>query len=182
MLLLQNTFKYHSSHWTENTTYNDNSHGRDGGLDNQEFKGSTYWRTSFKEICVGMKHEENLKAFSFLHSASSLYSLIADGEYRQTNLGRNKWKWLISGSSLQYNCNKEGFNVYSKLSRVRLGLIANNQDDCESPDSFIGLGAHSNWRNNAAGNLAKEKSDAGRDLSPDNGEKNLKLMGYILVR
>ena len=174
-MLLQNTFKYDSSHWTENTTYNDNSHGRDGGLDNQEFKGSTYWRTSFTEICVGMKYEENLKAFSFSHSASSLYSLIADGEYRKTNLGRNKWKWLISGSSLQYNCNKEGLNVYSEHSRVRLGLIANNENDCETPGSFIGLGAHWNKETNAAGNAASR-------LSPDNGEKNLKVMGYILVR
>ena len=173
---MQNTFTYGSSYWKKNTTYNDNSDGRDGGLDNQEFKGSTYWRTSFNEICVGMKHEENLKAFSFSHSASSLYSLIADGEYRQTNLGRNKWKWLISGSSLQDNCNKEGFNVYGAINRrVRLGLIANNQNDCKSPDSFIGLGAPRSWDRNAAGNAA-------RHLSPDNGEKNLKVMGYILVR
>ena len=175
---MQNTFKYDSSHWTENTTYNDSSHGRDGGLDNQEFKGSTYWRTSFTEICVGMKHNDILKAFSFSHSASSLYSLIADGEYRQTNLGRNKWKWLISGSSLQYNCNEEGFNVYSgsaRNSRVRLGLIANNQNDCKSPNSFIGLGTDCYCGENAAGNAASHHS-------PDNGEKNLKVMGYILVR
>ena len=122
-----------------------------------------------------MKHNDNLKAFSFPYSASSLYSLIADGEYRKTNLGRNKWKWLISGSSLQYNCNKEGFNVYNELSRVRLGLIANNENDCETPGSFIGLGAHRSWDTNAAGNAATR-------LSPDNGEKNLKAMGYILVR
>ena len=122
-----------------------------------------------------MKYEENLKAFSFSYSASSLYSLIADGEYRQTNLGRNKWKWLISGSSLQYNCNKEGFNVYNEQSRVRLGLIANNENDCDSPNSFIGLGAQHTKEKNAAGNVAKK-------YSPDNGEKNLKVMGYILVR
>ena len=152
----------------------DNKHGRDGGLDNWEFKGSTYWSTSFKEICVGMKNNDSLKAFSFSYSASALYSLIADGEYRETNLGRNKWKSLISGSSLQNNCNKEGFNVYSTQSRVRLGLIANEQDDCNTPDSFIGLGAHWNLGENAAGNIGI--------YSPDNGEKNLKVMGYILVR
>ena len=104
-----------------------------------------------------------------------MYSLIANGDYRKTHLGRNKWKWLISGSSLQYNCNKEGFNVYNEQSRVRLGLIANNENDCETPDSFIGLGAHRNWQTNAARNAASR-------LSPDNGEKNLKAMGYILVR
>ena len=172
---MQNTFRYDSSHWTENTAYRDNNHGRDGGLDNQQFKGSTYWRTLFTEICVGMKSNDNLKAFSFSHSGSSLYSLIADGEYRQTNLGRNKWKWLISGSSLQYNCNKEGLNVYNEHSRVRLGLIANNENDCETPGSFIGLGTHRNRETNAAGNAASKNS-------PDNGEKNLKALGYILVR
>ena len=171
---MQNTFTYGSSYWKKNTTYYDDSHGRDGGLDKREFKGSTYWRTSFTEICVGMKQEENLKAFSFSYSASSLYSLIADGEYRPTHLGRNKWKWLISGSSLQHNCNQEGFNVYNGRPRVRLGLIANNQNDCNSPDSFIGLGAHWNWGGNAAGNIGTH--------FPDNGNKNLKVMGYILVR
>ena len=174
---MQNTFKYDSSHWKENTTYMDNSDGRDGGLDNREFKGSTYWRTSFTEICVGMKYEKILKAFSFSYSASSLYSLIADGEYRPTQLGRNKWKWLISGSSLQYNCNQEGFNVYSssdKHSRVRLGLIANDQKNCKTPESFIGLGAHRYKKENAAGNIGFN--------SPHNGDKNLKVMGYILVR
>ena len=173
---MQNTFRYHSSHWKKNTTYRDNSLGRDGGLDNLEFKGSTYWRTSFKEICVGMKHNGNLRAFSFSYPASSLYSLIADGKYRKTSLGRNKWKWLISGSSLQNNCNKEGLNVYSDRSRARLGLIASNENGCKTRDSFIGLGGHYlNWKKNAAGNDANQ-------FSRDNGEQNLKVMGYILVR
>ena len=128
-------------------TLNDDSHGRNGSLDNKHFKGLTYLRSlSFNEICVGMKYKESLKAFSFGYIASSLYSLIADGKYRPTQLGRNKWKSLISGSSLQYNCNKEGLNVYNTQSRVRLGLLTNEQDDCNTPDSFIGLGAHWNGR------------------------------------
>ena len=122
-----------------------------------------------------MKHNGSLRAFSFSYPASSLYSLIADGKYRETNLGRNKWKWLISGSSLQNNCNKEGLNVYISRSRARLGLIANNENDCKTPDSFIGLGARYNSKKNAAGNDANQ-------FSHDNGEQNLKVMGYILVR
>jgi len=53
--------------------------------------------------------------------ANSVYSLIADGHYRATSLGRNTWKTLIgSQASLQLNCNKEGFNaVYTEL--VSLG-------------------------------------------------------------
>ena len=122
-----------------------------------------------------MKYNGYLRAFSFSYPASSLYSLIADGKYRQTHLGRNKWKSLISGSSLQRNCNREGFNVYRELARARVGIIANQENDCSTPDSFIGLGTY-HWLNmqNAAGNAAS--------YSPDNGDKNLKVMGYILVR
>ena len=165
---MQSTFRYDSSYWTSTSSYGDYSYYRDGGLDNREFKGSTYWRTSFKEICIGMKYNGYLRAFSFSYPASSLYSLIADGNYRQTHLGRNKWKSLIAGSSLQPNCNREGFNAYNYYARARLGLTTNNENDCNTPDTFIGLGAYSHQNvGNAAGNV---------------GDKNLEVMGYILVR
>ena len=174
-LFLQSTFRYDSSYWTSTNTLYDYSYGLNGGLDNRQFKGSTYWRTSFQEICVGMKYNGYLRAFSFSYPASSLYSLTADGRYRQTHLGRDKWKSLISGSSLQRNCNREGFNVYHEFAKARLGIIANEGKDCDTPDSFIGLGTyrHGNIKN-TAGNVASH--------FPDNGDKNLKVMGYILVR
>ena len=69
--------------------------------------------------------------------------------------------------------------VSNAYARIRLGLLANNQNHCGTPDSFIGLGGDSNVcyynpANNAAGNLAQ--------CTPDNGDKNTKAMGYILVR
>ncbi|CAB4026544.1 Hypothetical predicted protein [Paramuricea clavata] len=81
----------------------DDDNGRNGGLDNREYKGSTYWRTSFEEICVGMKYGGDFIAFSFSYPAASLYNLIADGNYRQTHVGREQWKSLIDGSSLHYS-------------------------------------------------------------------------------
>ena len=136
----------------------------------------------FKEICVGMKYNGRFRAFSFSYTASSLYSLIADGRYRQTHLGRYKWKSLISGSSLQYNCNREGFNVDSSLNvaKVRLGLVANEQNHCRTPDTFLGLGSYGDnecgntFSPNAAGNLAQ--------CSPDNGSWSTRAMAYVLVR
>ena len=179
----QSTFRYDSSYWTSTTTYGDYSYRRDGGLDNRQYKGSAYWRTSFKEICVGMRYNGNLRAFSFSYPASSLHSLIADGRYRPTHLGRYKWKSLIYGSSLQRHCNQEGFNARTdginsnSHAKVRLGLIANEQNNCVSPDSFIGLGGGYPEENviNPAGNGAT-------CCSSINGEKNLRGMGYILVR
>ena len=158
-------------------------------MDDQETKLSTYWSTSFKELCVGMKVGDNLKFLSINYTASSLLDLIADGKYRATNLGRQRWKSLISGSSLQRNCNKEGFNVVgtskSGWVRTRVGLIGNEQNDCKTPDSYLGFGGSAyhyycepHWRvrnvTNTCGNSAT--------CTADKGNKEMKAMGYIFVR
>ena len=107
-----------------------------------------------------------------------MYSLIADGQYRSTSLGRDKWKSLIGfNASLQYKCNKDGFNAVcdDPLSpKARIGIISNNEDACTSCDSRIGFGTggyHDD--SNSCGNEAKH--------SLGNGEKHIKAMGYILV-
>ncbi|CAB4007916.1 Hypothetical predicted protein [Paramuricea clavata] len=192
-LIKKSTFKYNSAYWTNKTTYNDTDYGRNGGLDNGQYKGSTYSATSFEEICVGMKYGGNFRAFSFRYPASSLYDLIADGKYRQTDVSREQWKGLIKGSSLQMSCNRQGYNVLGNVKilnhelfvKVRLGIVANDQNECDSPDSFVGLGAGGGlnypetWCSdsytsvNAAGNLAK--------CGADNGNKNARAMAYILL-
>ena len=108
-----------------------------------------------------------------------MYSLIADGQYRATSLGRNTWKTLIgSQASLQANCNKEEFNAVERsfaTSIARIGIISNQQNDCGSCDSRIGFGTGGrDDDNNTCGNEATR--------SPDNGDKHIKAMGYILVQ
>ena len=108
--------------------------------------------------------------------ASSLFSLIADGRYRATSLGLNKWKTLIgSRASLQRNCKKEGFNAFSSSSKARIGILGNNENNCHSPDSRIGFGT-GGWPgdSNTCGNIAM--------YNTDNGNTNIKAMGYILVQ
>ena len=122
--------------------------GESPELDRKEMKLSTYWSTSFKELCVGMKVGNDLKLISIDYPASSLYDLIADGVYRETNVGRHKWKSLIGGSSLQRNCIREGYNVERsyvgyinfELAKVRIGIIANQENDRHSLNSFVGFG------------------------------------------
>ena len=126
-----------------------------------------------------MKIGQQFKSVVINYQARSLYSLIADDEYRATSLGRDTWKKLIgSQASLQTNCNKEGFNVLcdgSSLSKARIGIVANNQDDCGSCDSRIGFGTGGSHDNsNTCGNVAS--------FQPDNGWRYIKAMGYILVQ
>ena len=108
--------------------------------------------------------------------ANSLYSLIADGQYRATSLGRNTWKTLIgSQASLQINRNKEGFNVLGSNRKARIGIFGNNENHCNSCDSRIGFGTGRRPDDsNTCGNVAKHGAD--------NGDKSVKTMGYILVQ
>ena len=128
-----------------------------------------------------MKIGQQIKFLVINRHASSLYSLIADGRYRPTTLGRNTWKTLIGlRASLQTNCNKEGFNAVGSAqgsSKARIGFLGNNENDCVTPDSRIGFGTggyHDD--SNTCGNEAIDHS------SSDNGGKHIKAMGYILVQ
>ena len=110
--------------------------------------------------------------------ANSLRSLIADGKYRATSLGRDTWKSLIgSQASLQRKCNKEGFNAVCSSngsSRARIGFVA-NENACDSCDSRIGFGtAGYSDDGNTCGNEATH--------GPDNGNRFIKVMGYIFVQ
>ena len=153
-----------------------NSSGGTTGFDEQETKLPTYWNTPFSKICLGMKIGQQLKFIVINKQANSLYSLIADGQYRATTLGRNTWKMLIgSEASLQRHCDKEGFNSFCGSCRARIGIVSNNENHCASCDSRIGFGTSGSPDNsNTCGNGAKH--------SLDNGHQNIKAMGYILVQ
>jgi len=109
--------------------------------------------------------------------ADSMYSLLHDGQYRNTSLGRDTWKTIIGLQvSLQMNCNMEGFNArcfWRYNSRVRIGFAANNQDDCWTCDSRIGFGS---------GGLPDDSNTCGHAAqNGDNGNKIVKAMCYLFV-
>ena len=126
-----------------------------------------------------MKVGNQTKFIVINKQAESLYSLIADRQYRNTSLGRDTWKKLIgSEASLQAECNEEGFNVvatFNSNSKARLGILGNEQKDCFTCDSRIGFGT---------GGYPDDSNTCGNEAlhSPDNGDKHIKAMGYILVQ
>jgi len=171
------TFTYKSSYWNNKAIFN--PAGASSGLGEQETKLQTYSDLAFNALCLGMKTGNTRRWLRVPQKASSLYSLIADNRYRSTRLGRNAWKTLIPGSSLQRNCNKEGFNVYNHdHAMARIGIISNQENNCASPDSRIGFGTAGHYcgqdKNNSAGNEAR--------CSADNGNKSIKSFGYILAQ
>ena len=126
-----------------------------------------------------MKIGQQIKFIVINRNASSLYSLIADGQFRNTSLGRDTWKSLVgSNASLQINCNREGFNArcdWKKRSKARIGIVGNNKNNCVSCQSRIGFGTGRKMDGSiTCGNQASSNGD--------NGAKNIKAMGYIIVQ
>ena len=181
---LQSTFQYNSTLWENKESFN--IEAGQTALDFEETKLPTFWSTSFKELCIGMKVGNDLNFLSFSYPANSLYTLFADSIYRSTNITRGEWKSLLAGSSLQTGCRKQGFNVDSShFVDVRLGYIGNEQNHCLSTDSYIGIGSnsekntwcHFQWSKtnvNIAGNFA--------GCFADNGNVEITAMAYLLVR
>ena len=147
------------------------------GFDYEETKLPTYWSMPFTRICLGMKVGGEMKFLPIDREAPSLHSLIADGNYRSTTVGRDGWKGLVTGSSLQWRCNREGFNVdadWGGYSKARIGIIANDQDDCNLTDSRIGFGTGGYPDDgNSCGYVSRHGGD--------NGDRDAKAMGYIFI-
>lgn len=143
-IILQKTFLYDSPLWVNQMGHD--IQGGKTGFDNEETKLPTYWNTPFSKICLAMKTAgaNNINFIILNTKASSLYSLIADGNHRPTNLSHLAWRSLIGpGANLLKYCNKEGFNVRSIVNhraRARIGIISNDFDNCDRCNSRIGFG------------------------------------------
>ncbi|XP_028396023.1 uncharacterized skeletal organic matrix protein 5-like [Dendronephthya gigantea] len=171
------TFTYASPYWTNKESYA----VKDGleGLTEKESKLASYWNTPFKKLCLGMTVNGDERWMMLNYEASSLYSLIADGQYRNTSAGRATWKSLIAGSSLQRKCNQEGFSIAYNKHSVRIGYYTNNQDSCSQADSCIGFGIYYKacyiTSNITCGNIAQCSGT-------DRGKRLTAAFGYILVQ
>ncbi|XP_046863592.1 uncharacterized protein LOC124457372 isoform X3 [Xenia sp. Carnegie-2017] len=169
------TFQYNSSLWSNKESYK--TENGETGLGQNETKLPTYWSTQIKKMCVGMKVNSKIKFISFEIQAESLYELIADGKYRKTTLSRSQWLTLVENSSLQQYCDREGFNVVGLRggdAEVKLGILGNNENECISPDSFIGFGGSHDC--NFCG-----VNSCGNFVSWSSNDKNVRTMGYILL-
>ena len=151
----------------------------------KQTKLASYWNTPFDKICLGMKVNGVTKWIVINHQANSLFDVIADGTKTTTAVGKNTWKSLIAGSSLQKNYNDEGFNTKCKSgnppTHVRLGFVANNRKACDTCDSYIGFGASFRGCGFPSGPTCGNFAVCNR-ISHYDKDNNLPAFGYIFVQ
>jgi hypothetical protein len=185
LFALQDDFSYSSPYWTNKETYS----VEDGleGLNEKQTKLASYWNTLFNKICLGMKVNGATKWIALNYTTNSLHSVIKDGTFKKTTVGEEAWKSLINGSSLQENCNEEGFNIRMnymfsrrRYMNIRIGLVANNQNDCDTYNSCIGFGT------SVRGCWVDVRSTTCGAANMANcvqlNNKNTAAFGYILVK
>ena len=180
------TFAYGNSIWTNQKLLNPGA----PKLNHKEAKLATFNRVSFQEVLIGMEYPIGSGNVSFRSidiplQKPSLHDVFKGTNYIQTSRGRGTWKSLIQDSSLQRNCNREGFNVDLNTHgmRVRIGISSNQENDCSSPDSYIGIGApdygqslcDGTWDYPIVGNLAT-------GCDSDNGTREWRAFGVVFVR
>ena len=170
------TFAYDSPLWTNKKTLNANTKQKFP----YEAKTKAFYRVPFNEVMIATWDGKKDIRMEFIpYKAKSLFHLFRDGKYKPTRLGRKRWKKLIKGGSLQKRCNKEGFNVYNRLMRVRIGIIANQENDCTTPDSRIGIGGGSS---DLLRGPTRSVGNEAIGFEPDNGVKRTTACGFVLVR
>ena len=163
------TFRHNEPLWTNDTAYQvDNP-----DFDRTEAKLIAFSKMPFSKIRVGIVDTIARWLVFDLGTTPSMYALMS-GAYRSTSVGRDQWKSLVSSPSLQLNCNREGINVQEGAAYVRIGIVSNNDPDCNTCDSWIGLGGHAAGDTYSCGNVAYNSSD--------NGDRNNYFFGYVMVR
>ena len=124
------------------------------------------------------------------YQASSLFNVIADGDFKNTSVRKNEWLSLMDGPVLQPGCNQEGFNLESAglagysdggYIRVRIGIIANNDDGCNGCDTCIGFGTSAYGCNNE--NIRARNTTCGNiAVCSYFNNRNTPAFGYIFVQ
>jgi len=153
--------------WTNKDSYNLTA--GQTGFDNYQTKMPSYWAMPFKKLCVGFKVNNVLNWTVIPYNATSLYDVIADGRYKPLTVGKSGWMSLMKGSSLQPNCNEEGFNNHNF---VRIGIRTNQENDCRTCDSALGFGLRIGLY--SCGNKCHYKCN--------NGNLDVAAFGYIMLQ
>lgn len=161
-------FAYDSALWTNDVTYNE----YDVERDLREMKSRGFSAHPLREILVEMNTGGTVRvvrgtlANMGSGSIASLRALFSGGNNSNPNNAFSTSGWLdsVPDGQLQDRCRRAGVNVRANdgdAARVRLGAIGNENliNDCDSHDSWVGVGGSSDDNNNdqtySAGNIAR---------------------------
>ena len=192
----QTRFSFSSSLWTTSSTLNE---PLSLGQDNLEYKSVLYNMMPFTQLLLGMRSRSDpytaTRWTTMSYAGASLLDVISRPQptlvtSKNSTVARADFLSIVGpdaeSCSLQPYCNQVGFNLipdpdsasgvyYSQSVSLRIGIIANEQVDCGSPDSFIGFGGYH-------GVPTQSLLASGCRGAFPGGSNSIPRFGYILAR
>nr|MBK7069668.1 hypothetical protein [Deltaproteobacteria bacterium] len=168
------TFVYDAAYWTNGTLLTTASTNNRF----EEAKLASFTGTSFNELMAGFSANGYHRNIVLSVSSTSLQSLFTGGQV-SAGPGRAAWLAAIQNSSLQPNCNLQGINIgVVGYQRIRFGIIANQENDCATPDSRLGIGGQGTACGTPDGLSVGNTTRCGGS----NGDGDITTFGYLQVR
>ena len=179
-----NTFEYNSAYWTDSNLYPSTALTDTPDLSQSEYKGQAFTNLGFSELLLRFDTGGVIQNLPLTIATQTSMQTMFNGRFVATSVGRAAWKGLVPNSSLQWNCNREGINnvgIWGNIVGVRIGIVANEQSDCDSPDSALGISIYDNVGGPVislfTGNVQSHGS-----ASSDNGVQYIPSFAYVFVR
>ena len=152
-----------------------------------EFKSSLFGTFPFTQLRLGMRPRtssgSSIKWVEMNYAAPNLKEALTSRGWNinVATPSREAWLELVPGSSLQPNCNRVGLNLRPDPAnphgvRVRIGIFANNEPDCITPDSYLGFGGI--WEFSTSRSVAAGAYNWQASASPS----PLEMLGFIMAR
>jgi hypothetical protein len=171
------TFNYDSGLWTNTTLLNPTN----TNLAQTEAKFQGFVNQSFSALRLAFV-DGATRGLVVTTTGTSLRDVFAGGT-RATSAGRNGWRSLLASPSQQPFCNSEGFNVgVGGYRRVRLGMVTNQENECTSPDSCVGIGFGSDSNTCVTPTFAGATAGNIATCGSDSGDRNTRVFAYVFVR
>lgn len=133
-------FHWDAPYWTTTELYaaNDPDHDRN------EAKLDSFNRLPVAEVLIWFETDTDdglrLRWVRFSVTGDSLLEIFQRPVRTPISLGRELWLDAVPGSELQEDCSREGMNVGPTYNRVRIGIVGDNDSNCQSADSKLGVG------------------------------------------
>jgi hypothetical protein len=137
-----------------------------------------YASLAVQQVRVGMVVGGVTRTLVIDAAGPNLWSML-NGKPIVTKADLLQWEALLPKGSLQAHCHAQGLAVNSANgAKVRIGILGNNEQDCGSVDSWLGLGATAVVCGQksvpTAGNVAC--------WNPDHGYANTAAVAWVMVR
>ena len=149
----KSTWHYDSALWTDNNVFDDGREKKTlAWFTKTKFIRMTFRTADGKCVQELMYSPKSTSGAEISFSLQEIFGDIGRARLNRDSPGRDAWLKLGCGEyATQMHCNRHGFNIKAGEDRVRFGLIMNQEDDCDTPDTAIGIGISSRTGDLAAG-------------------------------